>query len=179
MNTNNDLCMGFRNPTPQELTQIPKWFEVYYKSQIRLVKIIGVIPLVMGLFFLTFLGNDSVIDKISITATVVFFVIVLYCIKVNSDFRQIISEFKKGKFVVMDGKISKIEKNLEYMSCANVQISSANDSCSDKWYKIREEFASVGSSIILVRLNSDKVKKKVEMVFTPFMLTKKGINLQR
>lgn len=170
---------GFRYPTSGEMNQISQWFEVYYNALIKLAKTLRRIFCVVGLFFCGSLGFNSEVSITSIVVAIVCFVIVLYCIKAKNNYTNIISEFKSGRFVVMEGIISKMETNPEYMNCVNVRITSVNSSCSEEWYRVRKEFVSIGSSIILVCSNSNNIKKTIKMAFTPFMLTDEGIKLQK
>lgn len=179
----------FRNPTPQELNQIPKWFEVYYSSLAEMAKKFAIIFLVISALFVpSFVSFDevSVFPTVVVKGNIIPIIIIIACLiigvcclKVILNYDIVVNEFKRGNFVVVDGKISEIEPHADDLHCVNARISFANGSYSNKWYKIRKEYASFGSPIILVRLNSDKVNKKIEMAFTPFMLTEKGIQLQK
>lgn len=177
--TSNNAFTEFRSPNSYELKQISKYFEIYYMAHIKIVKALSRIFCVLGLIFLGAIGFNTERSMISIILGILCFIIVFLCIKTKNNYVNIISEFNNGKYVVMDGIITKMERNPDNMKCVNVWFTSNNGSYNDGWYKIREEFASVGSDIILVYLNSGSSRKPIKMAFTPFMLTDEGIKLQK
>lgn len=174
---NNYDITAVRNPTNKEIEQISKYVCIYFSKRARFALPFAVILAVIGL-----ISASSIISGIS-TTSVLTAVIGLCCVAVSAKmisdkkhFTAVTKTFASGNFLVIDGRVTKIESNPDMAGCANVRFASHNGTESKNWYRVRKEHLAVGIPLI-VTVYYDSRQKPFEFAFTEYMLTEEGLSL--
>ena len=171
-NRNGNL-QGFRAPSDSEKASEAKYMVAYFKSIVRICRIVCSIFFPLGLLLLAASIanlNQPVWDVFFLLLSSLLFLsfatLAVLDIRV---FQQVIQAFQNGEFQVLTGKISRIEPSFDRSRFKYVGFRSLNNELAEGTYEVRDEKLSLLTPLLMVRIQ-DRHKNRT-WVFTPFMLS--------
>ena len=169
---------ALRKPSSREIEQITKYIKKYSESKIKICKRMSTVFTVVGLLLMGAIGSGVNSASIfSIILGCICFLLVFKFIKSKTICVAEINAYSAGDFMIADGKVDKIEVNIDTPGYCNVWFVSNDEAINDGWFRIRQENVSIGSSMILTVKNNNKNNGTSVFAFTDFMLTDEGTNL--
>jgi len=164
---------GIRRPTPDEVYKITRYYEHLYGKNIRRNKTLSTVFIVLGLFCMC---GYTVSGVVSIVVGVIFFAIAFGFIKGKNEAKAKLNVFRSGDFTVIPGSVCEIKTDTTGMlGVSVVRFISHGGKKPDAQFEVRRTQLQVGTPLLLIHVDEDKIRHGLTRVFTPFMLTEEGL----
>ncbi|MCD7884793.1 MAG: hypothetical protein LUI87_13980 [Lachnospiraceae bacterium] len=164
---------GIRRPTPDETYKITRYYEHLYGRNGRTNRILGKVFIVLGFVFIC---GYMVSGAASIVFGVIFFAIAFGFIKGKNEAKADLNVFRSGDFIVIPGSVCEIKTDTTGMlGVSVVRFISHGGKKLDAQFEVRRTQLQMGTPLLLIHVDEDKIRHGLTRVFTPFMLTEEGL----
>ncbi len=164
---------GMRPPTEEERESIVQYYERLYGDQNLNTKRFGAVAVVLGILCLFGYVSGS---SLMLIVAIAFFGLAAFMIGGKKVIKPFLAFLRTGDFTVTEGTVCGISATAETPGVKNVRFRSAEGRETQKMYPARQEGLSIGTPLILVYADKEKAGYELNRVFTPFMLSEKGLN---
>ncbi|MCD7744961.1 MAG: hypothetical protein LUI13_06745 [Lachnospiraceae bacterium] len=164
---------GVRKPTQDEIYKITRYYEHLYRNGERSLRPLIVVFAALGLICIC---GYTVSGTASVVIGIIFLAIAVGLIKGQMDGNPELNVFRSGDFIVIPGSVCEIKTDTTGMlGVSVVKFMSHGGKKLNGEFEARRTELQVGTPLLLIHVDEDKIKHGLTRVFTPFMLTEEGL----
>ncbi|MCD7893378.1 MAG: hypothetical protein LUG60_06710 [Erysipelotrichaceae bacterium] len=164
---------GIRRPTLDEINKITRYYEHLYQTNDRTHKTLIVVFSVLGIvsmFAYTTSGLGAIVVGI------IFLTIAFQLIRGVFEAEAHLNVFRSGDFIVIPGSVYKIMTDTtDLPGVSDVWFMSLGGKKLNLEFQVRRTDLQIGTPLLLIHVDEDKIKHGLTRVFTPFMLSEEGL----
>ncbi|MCD7883654.1 MAG: hypothetical protein LUI87_08125 [Lachnospiraceae bacterium] len=164
---------GVRKPTQDEIYKITRYYEHLYRNGERTLRPLIVVFVALGLICIY---GYTVSGTASVVIGIIFLAIAVGLIKGQMDGPSELNVFRSGDFIVIPGSVYEIiTDSTGMLGVDDVKFMSRSGIKLDVEFRVRLTQLKVGTPLLLIHVDEDKIKHGLTRVFTPFMLSEEGL----
>ncbi len=163
---------GMREPTEEEIEKIVRYYEHLYSKKMRSANWIGLACVVLCVICLISYKDG---DVATLVIAALFVLLAAFMLLGKGGVMPLLRALNAGRFQVCPGTVGKITPNKETPGVKNVTFRTIGGKEAEGVYRARAEQLRTGSPLLLVYAERRAAHHEINRVFTPFMLTEKGL----